>query len=311
MAKSVGDKIGQAEYATLYTEVTKILSTPADVTDDVNAYGWNTSFESLNKSVGDKVTAADWNALRNDILEAYEHITNFTTPTPNIDALSVGDDITATQYNNMETVSAFNYANRFTAHSTHLVSTTGLTATLTATWNGTKTLTITATWASKTDKLAFWNSGGIFRFSWSGSNSSGSDKDEDWLGALNGFGTADVTATNVSTTGPASTVNTTRDAYYIIGQAGTEQTLVRMDLADVNPSYSMYDENYMRIRAYHISDTQMGFKMQVIDADVGENATFGIDEDVTVDVTGTLTVLTPNSNAVSITAPTFSSGGWA
>lgn len=310
MAKSVGDKIGQAEYATLYTEVSNILGAPVNVTNDTNAYGWNLTPASSNVAVGDKVTAADWNNLRTDIVNTYDHIANSTTTSPVIATLSAGDQITATQYNNMETVSAFNYANRFTAHSTHLTSTTGLTATLTSTWNGTKTLAITATWTSLTHKLQFWNAGGIFRFSFSGANAGAGNKDQDWLGALNGFGTADLTATDVSTTGPASTVYTTRDAYYIISEAGTERTLIRMDLADVNPSYTQYDENYMRIIAYHVSDTQMTFKMQVIDADVGEDPTFGIDEDVTVDVTGTLTVLTPNSNVVSVAAPTFSSGGW-
>ena len=311
MAKSVGDKIGQAEYATLYTEVSNILGAPVNVTDDTNAYGWNLTPASSNVAVGDKVTAADWNNLRTDIVNTYDHIANSTT-TPTIATLSAGDQITATQYNNMETVSAFNYANRFTAHSTHLTSSTGLTATLTATWNGTKTLSVTATWTSLAHKLQFWNAGGKLRFSFSGANAGAGAKDQDWLGALNGFGTADITATDVSTTGPASTVYTTRDAYYVISEAGTEQTLIRMDLADILPSYTQYNENYLRVTAYHVSDTQMTFKMQVIDADVGDKTGTGpaVDENVTVDVTGTVTVLTPNSTAVSVTAPTFSSGGW-
>ena len=133
MAKSVGDKIGQAEYATLYTQVSNILGTPANVTDDTNAYGWNLTPASSNVAVGDKVTAADWNNLRTDIVNTYDHISNSTTTSPAIATLSAGDQITAAQYNNMETISAFNYANRFTAHSTHLTSSTGLSATLTAT----------------------------------------------------------------------------------------------------------------------------------------------------------------------------------
>lgn len=313
MAKSVGDKIGQAEYATLYTQVSNILGTPVNVTDDTNAYGWNLTPASSNVAVGDKVTAADWNNLRTDIVNTYDHIANSTTTSPVIATLSAGDQITATQYNNMETVSTFNYANRFTAHSTHLTSSTGLTATLTATWNGTKTLSVTATWTSRDHKLQFWNAGGKLRFSFSGANAGAGNKDQDWLGALNGFGTADITATNFSTTGPASTVYDTRDAYYLFGNsnASTIRTLIKMDLADVNPSYTQYDENYMRVRGYHVSDTQMTFQFQVVDADVGEDATFGVDEDVTVDVTGTVTVLRPNSNIVSVAAPTFTSGGWA
>lgn len=324
MAKSVGDKIGQAEYATLYTEVSNILGTPANVTNSTNAYGWNLTPASSNTAVGDKVTAADWNNLRTDIITAYEHIANSTTTSPAIATLSAGNQITATQYNNMETISAFNYANRFTAHSTHLTSTTGLTATLTSTWNGTKTLSITATWTSLNHKLQFWNAGGIFRFSFSGANSSGSDKDEDWLGALNGFGTVDIIATGNSTTGPSSVLYIDRGAYYLFGNSdsSTIRSMIRMDLADVNPSYTQYDESYMRVRGYHVSDTQMTFELQVIDADVGDQQPSndpsdpdripgpGVDEDVTVDVTGTLTVLTPNSNIVSVAAPTFTSGGW-
>jgi len=314
MAKSVGDKIGQAEYATLYTQVSNILGTPANVTDDTNAYGWNLTPASSNVAVGDKVTAADWNNLRTDIVNTYDHISNSTTTSPAIATLSAGDQITAAQYNNMETISAFNYANRFTAHSTHLTSSTGLSATLTATWNGTKTLSITATWTSKTHKLQFWNAGGIFRFSFSGANAGAGNKDQDWLGALNGFGTADLTGNSVSTTGPASIVYDTRDFYYYLGNsdASTIRTMIKMDLADVNPAYSQYDENYIRVRAYHVSDTQMTFQLQVVDADTGDQTGAGpaVDEDVTVDVTGTLTVLTPNSNVVSVAAPTFSSSGW-
>lgn len=312
MAKSVGDKIGQAEYATLYTEVSNILGAPANVTDDTNAYGWNLTPASSNVAVGDKVTAADWNNLRTDIVNAYDHIANSTTTSPAIATLSTGDQITAAQYNNMETVSTFNYANRFTAHSTHLTSTTGLTATLTATWNGTKTLSVTATWTSRDHKLQFWNAGGKLRFSFGGSSAGVGNKDQDWLGALNGFGTFDITATGNSTTGPSSVLYTTRDAYYIISEAGTERTLIRMNLSDINPSYSQYDENYMRITAYHVSDTQMTFKMQVVDVDTGDQTGTGpaVDEDVTVNVTGTVTVLRPNSNIVSVAAPTFTSGGW-
>jgi hypothetical protein len=314
MAKSVGDKIGQAEYATLYTEVSNILGAPANVTDDTNAYGWNLTPASSNVAVGDKVTAADWNNLRTDIVNAYDHIANSTTTSPAIATLSTGDQITAAQYNNMETVSTFNYANRFTAHSTHLTSTTGLTATLTATWNGTKTLSVTATWTSRDHKLQFWNAGGIFRFSFSGANAGAGNKDQDWLGALNVFGTFDIIATGNSTTGSSSVLYIDRGAYYLLGNSNssTPRTLIRMNLADVNPSYTQYDENYMRVRGYHVSDTQMTFQLQVVDADTGDQTGTGpaVDEDVTVDVTGTLTVLTPNSNVVSVAAPTFTSGGW-
>ena len=315
MAKSVGDKIGQAEYATLYTEVSNILGTPVNVTNDTNAYGWNTTLASANVAVGDKVTASDWNNLRTDIVNTYDHIANSTTTSPAIATLTAGDQITATQYNNMETISTFNYANRFTAHSTHLTSSTGLTATLTASWNDTKTLSVTATWTSRDHKLQFWNAGGKLRISFSGANAGAGNKDQDWLGALNGFGTADLTATNVSTTGPARTVNTTSEAYYLFGNsdASTIRTLITMSLADVNPSYSQYDENFMTVTAYHVSDTQMTFQLQVVDVDTGDQTGTGpaVDEDITVDVTGTITVLTPNSTAVSVAAPTFSSGGWA
>lgn len=313
MPKSAGDKIGQAEYATLYTEATNILGTPVDVTDDANAYGWDQTSVSSNVSVGDKVTAADWNNLRTDIISAYEHITNSTSPSPAISLLNAGDDITATQYNNMETISTFNYTNRFTAHSTHLTSATGLTATQTATWNGQIILDIVATWSSLNNKLAFWNAGGIMRYSVSGANSSGSDKDEDWLGALNGAGTTDLKANGVTTTGPANTVNSTRDFYYLYLNQTVAQTLVQLNLSDVNPAYSVYDENWLRFNATDTSDTQMTFTITVNDVDTGDQTGLGPpeDEDVTVDVTGTLTVLTPNSNVVTgIETPTFSSGGW-
>ena len=314
MAKSAGDKIGQAEYNALYVKVTQVRGTPADVTDDTTAYGWNITGSALSRVVGDKVTAADWNNIRTDIINAHDHITNSTSTSPAIAVLSAGDDITASQYNNMETISDFNYTNRFNAHSTHLSSSTGSTATLTTTWNGTKTLSITAAWTSKTHKLQFWNAGGIFRFSFSGANAGAGNKDQDWLGALNGFGTADLTGNSVSTTGPASTVYDTRDFYYYLGNsdASTIRTIIKMDLADVNPAYSQYDENYIRVRAYHVSDTQMTFQLEVADADTGDQTGTGPaeDEDVTVDVTGTLTVLTPNSNVVSVAVPTFTSGGW-
>ena len=310
MAKSVGDKIGQAEYATLYTEVSNILGNPVNVTDDTNAYGWNLTPVSSNVSVGSKVTAADWNNLRTDILNAYDHIVNSTTTSPTIATLSVGDEITAVQYNNMETISAFNYLNRFTTHATHLTSSSFF-STLTDAWNGTKTLSVVCTWPSLTEKLAFWNAGGILRFSFSGANSSGSNKDADYLGALNGFGTADLTARDFSTTGPAGTVYTTRDFYFLKNDNNAQdRTLIRLDLSDVSPSYTVYDENYIRVLARDTSSTQMTFKFQVVDADVGEDPEFGIDENVNTDVTGTLTALTPNSNIVSATAPTFSSAGW-
>ena len=47
-------------------------------------------------------------------------------------------------------------------------------------------------------------------------------------------------------------------------------------------------------------------KQQVTINTIGHNP-----KDITVDVTGTITVLTPNSLAVSVAAPSFSSGGWA
>jgi len=310
MAKSVGDKIGQAEYDALYVKVTQVRGTPVDVTDDTTAYGWNITSSAISRVVGDKVTAADWNNIRTDIINAYDHITNSNSTSPAIAVLSAGDDITASQYNNMETISDFNYTNRFTTHATHLTSSSFF-STLTGAWNGTKTLSVVCTWPSLTEKLAFWNAGGILRFSFSGANSSGSNKDADYLGALNGFGTADLTATDLSTTGPAGTVYTTRDFYYLKNDNNAQdRTLIRLDLSDVNPSYTVYDENYIRVLARDTSSTQMTFKFQVVDADVGEDPTFGIDEDDNTDVTGTLTALTPNSNIVSATAPTFSSAGW-
>lgn len=312
MAKSVGDKITANDFLLIEDTAEAILGNAQDVNNDTSAYGWRYDLNSTNTPlvVGDKIEAARWNSLGNKILDAYEHITNSRTPSPSIPTIAVGSEITVAEYNNFETIHTFNNDNRFTAHSTHLTS-SAFTSTLTTAWNGTKTLSVVCTWPSLTEKLAFWNAGGIFRFSFSGANSSGSNKDEDYLGALNGFGTADLTATDFSTTGPAGIVYTTRDFYYLKNDNNAQdRTLIRLDLSDVNPSYTVYDENYIRVLGRDTSNTQMTIKFQVVDADVGEDPTFGIDENVNTDVTGTLTVLTPNSNIVSATAPTFSSAGW-
>jgi len=314
MAVSQYATIGESEYTTLRNSVVNILGTPSGSWSSGSVgttAGYNETITAPSVSPGDKITAAQWNALTNDITAIYTHITNGGA---GLTTVNSDNKITAAIYNAMETAQTYNNTNRNTVHPDQLASSTGTTGSLTATWNGSQYHAFRMTFGSTNEKKAFFNAGGKLRFTASGSAGS-STKDLDWRDIANSFGNNEITNLGMTTSGSGSVEvaqsgPTYRGWWYLDGQAlNSSVKLFRIDGANIAGN-AVYNENFIEVYFRKQSNLIYQFWYQFNDADAGDQQGGFLpgpanDENVTTNMSTSVTLFTP-SGAVNVSAPTFS-----
>jgi hypothetical protein len=155
-------------------------------------YGYGQTLQSSQVSAGSLITAAQWNALANDVNIAYTHqngssFSGYTNP-----IVSTGTVVTSAMYNQLYNTMSALVSSRQTVAAAQLATSSAGSATYGSQWgNGSSNQGIThsgsMTFASANALQYFWNTGGSISFQGVGPNQSGSTQDADWQAALTAF----------------------------------------------------------------------------------------------------------------------------
>jgi hypothetical protein len=308
MAKNIGDTIDEIDYNGLQSDIAAIMGTPTG-TSETTARGYNQTLLSSQVAAGEKVTAAQWDNLRLDITNAHRH--QFDTD-PSVTNVSTSTKITAADFNLYETAIATvgSDPNRYTMHPNQATPVTGQTATLAAGWGSggviTRTHQFTVSFSNQTHRRSYFNAGGQIRIYVSNNYTGSAAKTVDWKRILNGGGQMYF---NYKDSGRVAGTGTS-------GQYGTSYTYGNYDVTNTtwrtiwyNDGSNPYSENYMRIQVRQNTTSQLEFRVQLVDADIGDDTTptdnwpNAVDESVQGTTTSSVTFYRPDGN-VTIAAPT-------
>jgi len=181
MAK--GTIISAPDYNSIRTKVVSVLGTGLDQ----RGYGQPVA-SSLPVSTGNEITAAQWNALRNDIVSIRLHqegvepsivqlssstLIEFGAGNPNFRFNTLIDQAILTRFN--------------IATSRSLITSRG-TRTFSSAWNTLAQATLTVTFDNSDDARYFFNSGGKIRFTSSRTGGTISQQNNAWTNLLNSIG---------------------------------------------------------------------------------------------------------------------------
>jgi hypothetical protein len=191
MATTSGSKILGSDYNLIQTQVVQIYGSgsPFGPGTASPTFGYYQTPTSAQVAANQKVTAAQWQALANDVNACYVHITgaNFT----GYGTVTTGGKITAGSYNQVFDAMAYAVTNHQAVASSQLTTNLLGTATYPGSWGGGGTggiyTTVTVSWANTTQMQYFFNQGGKITVSGTGPNLSGSTQDANWFTALQSF----------------------------------------------------------------------------------------------------------------------------
>lgn len=198
---SVGSQISAADYNAIRNKIIAVMGTgttnpTTGVTD--YTYGYGQQLMSSAVSEGQTITKAQFDNLKNDILNARLH-QDGTTPT--ITTVNVGDVVRygvthpITQYDSLTTTAITNRFNLGTGYfSTVAIKDSGGTdipmpIARTTSWSSSVSSTVTVTFANANAMRYFFNSGGRINFSSSRVGGSATSQNSIWSSTLNSAGT--------------------------------------------------------------------------------------------------------------------------
>jgi len=264
--KVTGDTIFYQDYNAIKSVIDGVVST---------YYG--NAVTSSAVSQGTTISAAQMDLLRADINKAYTHITGGNSA---INDLATGGIIYKDDWNAYKTAADYCETNKDTVYAATQLGNAVLSTSLTAAWNGSHTWTYTFTWASTAEANYYFNAGGYFVVDVSGSNSTGSSKDNDWQDNI-------LNAIATQTYGNAQ------------WDAGTNISVTEYG------NVTQYLENYCQIDITKDSGTQLTISVILNDADVGDQTGIGaaVDEDVNTDAAASITRYF-SQGAITVTSPT-------
>lgn len=310
MAVTVGQQIGETQYTTLRSGMLTVMGTPTGTGTGAAGYLQTTTAPSV--TPGDKITAAQWNALSADVTKAYTHQVG-SAPSPALATVNTDSGITAAIHNSIETTVTYITANRFTMNTAQSTLSTASNKTKTN-WNGVQIHDVQFTWASANEVKAFFNAGGTIKIASTLAYTGTDAKTLDWKRMVTDA--ADISINYVSAYkdggGTAGTI-VNNDGYYDLNT--TERQLLQY--GGTNP----YSENDYQIWARSITN---GVRIRVFyrDDDVGDQKTVGtggtdgkflplgaaVDENVQGTLTSTLYYRRATGSSVSVAAPSISLG---
>jgi len=324
MAVSKNDVITAATFNTLQSRIANVLG------NGFAASGYGQSLASSTVSATSVVTATHLEALRTDINKARVHQTGSLTSLQEIVTKNIigadasGSGITfsytpgsnppSTEYYTTSINDPNSYkgvndylnavdsleADQYLCDDTQASVEAAISSTRTIQWNGTIIHTFTASFTSADARRHFFNSGGQIRFQAQLSNGSGA-KDSDWATMLSNMGTIifDYNTTTATGSGTPSAIGnydltTSYQTVYTKGGSG------------------VYAENSYVIKAKAPSATQIEFRVEFQDNDVGEGLNppgyVPIDENV-IAISGTMTSTITQRRAtgsyVSVPSPSY------
>lgn len=264
-----GDIIYQADYNAIQSVIAGVVST---------YYG--NSISSGQITGNPQITALALQQLKADIIKAYRHITgDLYNPGFVPNASEVVDNA---HFNSLKDYADFCETNKNTvALGFGQLDSAVESSSITSAWNGNRVFLQSYIWPSEAVANYWFNAGGFFLVDVSGSNSSGSSKDNDWQN-------------NILNAIPTQTYTNTQ------WDAGTN-----IDVYEYG-NVSQYVENYCRIQIIKNSTTMLTVAVLLSDADAGDQTGIGaaVDEDVNTDATAAITRYY-SVDAITVTNPSI------
>jgi hypothetical protein len=310
MAAGLREIISASDYNTIRTKVANVMGI-GGVGNSVTAdYGYGQQLNSTAVNPADpvlekrKITKAQWDDLRWDIINASVHQTD-TIPDLTIisttDPIKYGADQPNYQYSTAaDTVTA----NRYVVATTQAITRIPTAAvTFSSAWSNAVSCQLTMTFATSDQARYFWNSGGVIRFNSSRSGGTALDQNTAWTRLLTAVGNQDFNNRTVTPSGVGVyTLTNTFQTYY------------------ENSASSPYSNNKFRLQAKtDVSNNSTGngriftFNIQWIDGyvDTGPELPPGdtVDGTLTLNITekrASGTLLPTGAGNFSITPPTYS-----
>ena len=324
-----GDVVGTADYDNMVANLSRQLSTPADITIGTytasSTYGYNQSALSLDAATGETISASNTSQGYKNLQDEAQALATFTGvslfSSSSTDKVT-GDSITASDWNNLMTDTKSLFDARLSIPGSSLTTDSSGTSSRTTAWgsSGTPEIThvFTHSFSSEGHARGFYNSGGevLFTASRSGGTSGSSagtigSQNSNWTSLLSAMGTLTFNLNNLTSSGSTGTS---------AGKGFYELTTSYQDLYSKYGSGS-YASNYYKIQAAVNSTTNptvVTFKVIMRDdhalgdgigADgIDGNADDSVGYVDSVDGTITSTVQTKRANnGVVVTAPSYSS----
>lgn len=299
----VGTLITAFDYNAIQAKISLVLGAGS------GDFGYGQAVSSSSVGQYAKITVAQWNNLRTDVVKCRQHqngvtITNYSPSEPGyVAGQSLKIPTTSNKIKEEDRLAYITMADacqtdRITAPPAGQATREDLVVpqVRTANWNGTLTQYITVTFASYDAARYFFNSGSRFEISGSRTGGTNGPKDQSWSTILTNIGAIYFDRNNTTCTGTG--VNSA------IGWAdltGSDQQIFEKDV-----SGTTYVPNRYLVYARAPANNQIVFTIQWRDDSVDSppvNAPWYIDEDVTGTLTSNFQVYRASGSNVSIPAP--------
>lgn len=322
-----GDTIQTPDYDNMVSNLNTILGTPADVTlgtfTATSVYGYNQSTLSLDAAPGETVSASNTGQGFKNLQDEVQALASFLSVSINSTSdVSAGDTITAVSFNNLMDDVKTVWDNRLDVPVASTTSANLGASSRTTGWGSSATPEVThefsVTFSSETHARGFFNAGGRILFT--GSRTGGTtgtaagtigSQNADWTALLSGMGTLTFDIDNLVSSGATGT--SAGKGFYELGTAYAQLY--------IKYGAGAYASNFYKIEGKINSTTNptvITFKVTMRDDHALNSGALGPDGNPStgdetsgyVDaVDGTLTsdidVRYPNSNGITLAAPTY------
>jgi hypothetical protein len=311
MPVSAGGKINASEYNAIYDIVQPVLAgpTPVDLTSSVSTVAYGQSMASTRLTIppgSTKITAAQWSALRVDLLKCYNHQNsvngNLMTPTTSTVVAAVDYNAYLTMANTISTNAKQFDSGYSTTSSWSVNDSTGLT------WGASGRAVLRhrvfVNWNGRYNMEYFFNSGGQIKFS---SNMPGTHglttKNYSWQSACSKMSTVVMNYNSTYNESPSDAPGTGS----AIGMRQLTSTFQKIYQKDA----STYSPNRITIWA-NLSNVGGAFSItfDIQFEDLNAPGGYGIDEDVSGIITSTTQIkYASGTDQVAMTGAQIPSGG--
>jgi hypothetical protein len=297
MSAGVGSLIEKADYDTIKAKVDLVFGPGSGQT------GYGQTITSPAVTAGSVISAAQWVALRNDMVKARQHQTGVSVGTSsatdgaNLLLPASGISITEALRNQFNLFSNTITSDKFSIGAAQFSSEALITGSRSTAWNGTLTHTVTLT--NTADNMRyFFNAGGKIRISANRSGGTSSSKNTTWDTMFTQIGEFVMDYTQTTYSG-SSAIGSSAGWFDLT----TSDQLVGQKNA---PSGSYAENRYYIYARRDAGSTQLILTIQFQDLDSGDPID---DENVDGTLNSVVSQYRPSGANVSVTGPTASQSG--
>ena len=287
---SIGDIISASRYNAMQATVTQVLG------NGTNNFGYGQTLSSSIVAPSATVNATHMQRLKTDLIDAFAHQNGAI---PSLPTISSSNDISNSQYVAYESVTGtITGANRFNIDPAEGTTSSLASSTRTATWNGTITHEFTITFASANARRHFFNAGGEIRFG-AQLSAPGDAKASSWLSFLSAMQSVIFNHTTC-----LSTASITTDTSAAIGNFDLVDAAAYVQIY-TNSKVTGYSDTFYTISAKSTANT-LTFLVEFVDGPGATGPSGLVDEDVTGNISSSISQFRATGAYVSVPSPAFS-----